>query len=172
SEGNPFFAEELFAAHLNGTKLPSALRELLLARVQSLTEATQRVVEVAAVTGTRVDHELLAAVVGQGADELVGLLREAVTHHVLAVDPDSGAYVFRHALVQEAVYDDLLPVQRSPLHAAYARALDRRIEAGGGASAVERGQLAYHWYAAHDQGQALLANVRAGQAAESASGPT
>jgi tetratricopeptide (TPR) repeat protein len=75
------------------------------------------------------------------------------------------------------------------MHAAYARALERRIQQraaadagaigatwGGataveatGATALERGQLAYHWYAAHDLGEALLASVRAGQAAESAS---
>jgi DNA-binding CsgD family transcriptional regulator len=174
SEGNPFFAEELLAAHLEGTKLPLALRDLLLARVETLSEATQRVLEVAAVAGTRVDHQLLAAVVGQDTEELVWLLREAVTRHVLAVAEASGAYVFRHALVQEAIYDDLLPVQRGPLHAAYARALERRIEQRGevsgarSATAVERGQLAYHWYAAHDLGQALLSSVQAGQAAESA----
>jgi DNA-binding CsgD family transcriptional regulator/tetratricopeptide (TPR) repeat protein len=166
SEGNPFFAEELMAAHLEGSRLPSALRDLLLARVEALSEEAQRVLQVAAVAGTRVDHELLAAVVGQDAERLVWLLREAVTHHVLAVDATSGAYVFRHALVQEAIYDDLLPVQRGPLHAAYARALQDRIERRGGASAAERGRLAYHWYAAHDQGQALLAAVLAGQAAE------
>jgi DNA-binding CsgD family transcriptional regulator/tetratricopeptide (TPR) repeat protein len=88
---------------------------------------------------------------------------------VLAVDPASGGYVFRHALVQEAIYDDLLPVQRGPLHAAYARALEHRIELRGDpGTAVEQGQLAHHWHAAHDQGQALVASVRAGQAAESA----
>jgi ATP/maltotriose-dependent transcriptional regulator MalT len=175
SEGNPFFAEELLAAHLDGTRLPSVLRELVLARVQALSEPAQRVLEVAAVAGTRVDHPLLAEVVGQDTEQLVWLLREAVTRHVLAVDEAGDAYAFRHALVQEAIYDDLLPVQRGPLHAAYARALERRIDQRGdasgppGATAVELGQLAYHWYAAHDQGQALVASVRAGQAAESAS---
>ncbi len=171
SQGNPFFAEELLAAHLEGVRLPLVLRDLVLARVQALSEPAQRVLEAAA-AGTRVDHELLAAVVGEEAGRLVWLLREAVGHHVLVVDQATGAYVFRHALVEEAVYDDLLPVQRVPLHAAYARALDRRIEQRGDpgrATAAERGQLAYHWYAAHDQGQALLASVRAGQAAESAS---
>ena len=174
SEGNPFFAEELLAAHLDGTRLPLVLRDLVLARVEALSEPTQRVLEVAAVAGTRVDHELLAAVVGQDAEELVWLLREAVTRHILGVDEAGGAYVFRHALVQEAIYDDLLPVQRGPLHAAYARALERRIQqradASGTASgtAVEWGQLAYHWYAAHDLGQALVASVQAGQAAEAA----
>jgi ATP/maltotriose-dependent transcriptional regulator MalT len=172
SEGNPFFAEELLAAHLDGTRLPLVLRDLVLARVETLSEPAQRVLEVAAVAGTRVDHELLAAVVGQDAEQLVGLLREAVGRHILGVDEAGGAYVFRHGLVQEAVYDDLLPVQRGPLHAAYARALERRIEQRGDASgtgtAVEWGQLAYHWYAAHDLGQALVASVRAGQAAEAA----
>src|SRR5215216_6163097 len=175
SEGNPFFAEELLAAHLDGSRLPSALRELVLARVAALSEPTQRVLEMAAVAGTRVDHQLLAAVVGQDTEMLVWLLREAVTHHVLGVDEAGDAYAFRHALVQEAIYDDLLPVQRGPLHAAYARALERRIDQRGhdsgrpGATAVELGQLAYHWYAAHDLGQALVASVQAGQAAESAS---
>jgi predicted ATPase len=124
SGGNPFFAEELLAAHQDGTRLPEALRELVLARVGTLPEATQRVLQVAAVAGTRVDHQLLAAVVGLDAGRLVELLREAVGRHVLVAEAASGAYAFRHALVAEAVYDDLLPVQRGPLHAAYAHALE------------------------------------------------
>jgi DNA-binding CsgD family transcriptional regulator/tetratricopeptide (TPR) repeat protein len=176
SEGNPFFAEELLAARLEGTRLPPALRDLLLARVDALPEPAQRMLAAAAVAGSRVDHELLAAATGQDGGQLVPLLREAVTRHLLAVDETSGGYVFRHALVQEAVYGELLPAQRGPLHAAYARALDRRIGrrgAGGsaGATAVELGQLAYHWQGAGDKEQALPALVRAGQAAELAAAP-
>ncbi|HEX5880241.1 MAG TPA: helix-turn-helix transcriptional regulator, partial [Actinomycetota bacterium] len=78
------------------------------------------------------------------------------------MDEDGDAYAFRHALVQEALYDDLLPGERGSLHAAYAAALASR---GGPA---ELGQLAYHAYAAHDTGAALLASVRAGMAAEAA----
>jgi ATP/maltotriose-dependent transcriptional regulator MalT len=173
SEGNPFFAEELLAARLDGPRLPSALRDVLLARVETLSEPAQRVLEAAAVAGSRVDHELLATVTGQDAGRLVELLREAVGSHLLAAHPGSGAYSFRHALVQEAVYDDLLPVQRGPLHAAYASALSERIRQGGAAgasaTAIAYGQLAYHWAAAHDQPNALLAGVMAGQAAESVS---
>jgi DNA-binding CsgD family transcriptional regulator/tetratricopeptide (TPR) repeat protein len=177
SEGNPFFAEELLAARLDGARLPPALRDLLLARVDTLPEPAQQVLAAAAVAGSRVDHELLAVASGQDDEQLVPLLREAVTHHLLAVDEASGTYVFRHALVQEAVYGELLPAQRGPLHAAYARALDRRIgrrvgDADSGGTTVELGQLAYHWHAAGDQGQALLAFVRAGQAAELAAAPT
>src|SRR6266511_1644696 len=172
SEGNPFFAEELLAARVGGVggsaELPEAIRDLLLARVEALPEATQRMLQVAAVAGRRVDHDLLAEVAAQPPERLVELLREAVTHHLLVVDGGSGAYAFRHALVQEAIYDDLLPVQRPPLHAASAHALAARIEGEGGAGAAELGRLAYHWYAAHDLGRALLASVQAGQAAEAA----
>ena len=79
--------------------------------------------------------------------------------------------------MQEAVYDDLLPAQRAPLHAACARVLAARIErravagVSGGVAAVELAQLAYHWHAAGDPAQALPAFVRAGQAAELAAAP-
>ncbi len=175
SEGNPFFAEELLAARVAGVEgsaeLPEALRDLLLARVEALPQATQRLLQVAAVAGRRVDHHLLAEVAAQPPEDLVELLREAVAHHVLVVESGIGAYAFRHALVQEAIYDDLLPVQRPPLHAAYARALAAQTEGDGGAGAAELGRLAYHWYAAHDLGRALLASVQAGQAAEAAFAP-
>jgi tetratricopeptide (TPR) repeat protein len=167
SEGNPFFAEELLAARREGVDLPEALRDLLLARVQVLSAATQRGLQVAAVAGQQVDHELLAAVAGQRPERLIEPLREAIGRQVLVVEEGGDTYRFRHALVQEAIYDDLLPVQRGPLHAAYAGALTARIERrGGGATASELGQLAHHCYVAHDQGRALLASVRAGQAAE------
>src|SRR5262249_57436561 len=79
-----------------------------------------------------------------------------------------GAYAAGHALVQEAIYEALRPVQRPPLHAAYARVLAARIEGQRDAGTAELGRLAYHWYAAHDLGRALLASVQAGQAAEAA----
>src|SRR6266498_101945 len=150
SDGNPFFAEELAAVHAEGTQLPEALRDLLLARVEALPDAAQRVLQVAAVAGRRVDHHLLATVAAEPEGGLVELLREAVVRHVLAEAPGDG-YAFRHALVQEAIYDDLLHVERGPLHAAYARALAERVQQRGGhATAVELGQLAHHWYAAND----------------------
>ena len=76
--------------------------------------------------------------------------------------------------MQEAVYDDLLPVQRGrctpPTPARWAAGSSSATPATGtGATAAEWGQLAYHWYAAHDLGQALPASVHAGQAAEAAS---
>jgi DNA-binding CsgD family transcriptional regulator len=179
SDGNPSFAEELLAAHRAGLAdrgLHQALRDLLLVRVEVLTEPAQQLLEVAAVAGRRVDHELLAAVADQPLERLVGLLREAVSHHVLVAEEakgptgadGEGTYAFRHALVQEAVYGGLLPVERRRLHAAYAGALAARLHDAGRATATDLGQLAHHAHAAHDLEAAVPAAVRAGQAAEDA----
>jgi len=174
SEGNPFFAESLVAARIEGIALPEALRDVLLAQVENLSAETQRVLQVAAVAGRRIDHDLLAEVTGLALERLLERLREAITHHILVVEEGEHGYSFRHALVQEAVYDDLLPMQRVPLHAACARALAARAEqppGTGRAPAAVLGQLAYHWFAAQNVDEALVASVRAGQAAEAACAP-
>jgi predicted ATPase len=147
SDGNPFFAEEMLAAHVQHIDLSSPLRELVLTRVRAVSEPAQQMLGVAAVAGRRVDHDLLAEVTGLPAPKLIGLLREAVDDHVLVVERGvtTDVYAFRHSLVQQAIYDDLLAAQRHPLHADYAHAMTRRIEERGGAaaaSAVELGQLA------------------------------
>ena len=55
SEGNPFYAEQLLAARAGGAQaLPATLAEVLLARVQGLSEQAQQVLRVAAVAGRRV----------------------------------------------------------------------------------------------------------------------
>ena len=55
-------------------------------------------------------------------DEVLDGLRNLVAHHVL-VPIDTG-YRFRHALLQEAVYDELLPGERTRLHTAIAESLE------------------------------------------------
>ena len=93
-------------------------------------------------------------------------LREAVARHVLVRSkrPTEGRYAFRHALVQEAVYDELLPEERTRLHSAFAEAL--ADDATGQADATRAAELAYHWQAAHDLPRAFEAWIRAGIAAE------
>jgi predicted ATPase len=56
SDGNPFFAEELLAAHVRHVDISSALRELVLTRVHALSVPAQQMLEKAAVAGRRVDH--------------------------------------------------------------------------------------------------------------------
>ncbi|MGH3453868.1 MAG: ATP-binding protein, partial [Nocardioidaceae bacterium] len=165
AEGNAFFTEELVAATEGGARsLPTNLADLLLVRLDQLDDDTRTVVRAAGVAGRRVSHELLARVVEIDAGALDEALRAAVERNVLvAVSADS--YAFRHALLAEAVYDDLLPGERVRLHAAYVAALRTR-EVGGTAA-----ELARHARAAHDLTTAAVASVDAGDEAMTVAGP-
>jgi DNA-binding CsgD family transcriptional regulator/tetratricopeptide (TPR) repeat protein len=166
SEGNPFFTEELLASSARGKDLlPESLRDALLLRVEGLPAPARQVVRIAAVAGRSLDHALLAAIAGLADEELTRAIRDAVASHILATQPESGGYSFRHALVREAVYDDLLPAERRTLHVELAHVLTEGPElAGAGASAAA--ELAYHWHAAGQLPEALVASIRAGMAAE------
>jgi ATP/maltotriose-dependent transcriptional regulator MalT len=164
SEGNPLYAEEILAAGLDGRgALPPTLRDALMLRVERLPPSAQRVLQRLALQPAA-DHALLAAVSGLDERAMHDAVREAVANHIVVTVGDDG-YGFRHALLREVVYDDLLPGERTAMHAALARALEDRIEAGD-AGAHMTAAAAHHWASAGDQPQALGAAVRAALAAE------
>jgi DNA-binding CsgD family transcriptional regulator len=167
SEGNPFFAEELVLAGdgAGPAALPPSLQEVLLTRVVRLGHGTQQVLAVAAAAGPGIDQPMLATVAGMGEAELLHGLREAVDRQVLLPEPGGDGYVFRHALVAEAVYGELLPGERVRLHTALAGALEAGLGAGDG-PATRAARIAHHWSAAGDQPRALSASVEAAAAAE------
>jgi predicted ATPase len=104
SGGNAFFAEELLAAarEENGNpQLPPSLENVLLSRVQILSENAQATLRIAAAASGPVPHQLLAAVSDLPEPNLLAALREAVAHQVLVPDPATETYSFRHALSQE-----------------------------------------------------------------------
>lgn len=165
SEGNAFFAEELVSASSDG--LPHGLAEVLMARIEGLEPATQQVLRIASVSGRRVRHDRLAAVSGLPDHELEQALRDAVAHHVLVPEAGDGdAYAFRHALLREAVYHELLPGERSRLHAGYAEHLAGHTDEPGAAA-----KLAHHAMAGHDLPRALAASVRAAREADDREAP-
>ncbi|WP_020418826.1 helix-turn-helix transcriptional regulator [Amycolatopsis sp. ATCC 39116] len=164
SEGNPFFAEELMAAGVECEDLPAGLAEVLLSRLERLSPEARRVVRTISAAGDSVAHTALAEVTGLDELELDEALREAVHHHVLVIE--RGAYTFRHALLQEAVYADLLPGERVRMHAAYAERI-RRTPQGRGHDA----KLAYHSLRSRDLKAALPALLRAAEEAERLGAP-
>jgi DNA-binding CsgD family transcriptional regulator len=165
SEGNPFFAEELIAASEEADgALPASLRDVLSLRIEALPGDARHALRVAAAAGRRAGHRLIAAVVDLPEPALLEALRAALAQHVLVQEADG--YAFRHALLQEAAYADLLPGERTALHLALAQALSNDpslTDDTGGAAAAE---LAHHWRAAHRLPEALAAHVRAGLEAE------
>jgi DNA-binding CsgD family transcriptional regulator len=167
SGGNAFFAEELIAAKAGAQDLPATLREVLLTRVGGLPDATQRLLRVVAAAGRSVSGRRLADVAGVPEDRLTVTLRDAIAQHVLVVeagDQGEDRYLFRHALVQEAIEQELLPSERRRLHAAFATSLtDHPADPPDAGADAE---LAYHWLAAGDLPRAFAASVAAAQSAE------
>jgi DNA-binding CsgD family transcriptional regulator/tetratricopeptide (TPR) repeat protein len=164
SEGNAFFCEELVAAGALSAEvvLPEALADVLRERIEGLSLPAQEILKLASVAGRAVSHRLLVEVAGLPEPEVEAGIREAIAAQVIVADPVTESYRFRHALLQEAVYADLLPGERSRIHATYAR----HLAATGPAA-----ELARHCLASHDLSGALEALVRAAADAKAVSAP-
>jgi ATP/maltotriose-dependent transcriptional regulator MalT len=164
AEGNPLFVEALVGNGEPGTGLPESLHDLLMAGLRRLPEETQEVVRVASAGGERIGHGLLTAVTGLDGTALGRALRPAVAANVLLAESDG--YAFRHALIREAVHDELLPGERGQVHSRFAEVIeaDPALVTPGRAAAEQ----AWHWSAAHDAPRALVSAWQAaGQAGRS-----
>ncbi len=190
AEGNAYYAEELLAdaarsgrpvagrgvagravagtSATAGPALPAGLADLLLARTERLSAAAQQVLRAAAVTGRHVDDELVMRASGLATPEYEDAIREAVAQGLLIPDASHGL-AFRHALLREAIYADLLPGERTRLHGLLAGLLsdERRLAEVPGSAA----ELAYHSLASHDIPGAFAASVQAGEEAERLAAP-
>lgn len=158
--GNAFYAEELLDAGLADAdaRIPDTLADLLLVRLDRLDDAARAVVRVAACAAGPVDDNTLAAVADLPPGDVAAGVRAALDHRVLTLRGEQ--YTFRHALLAEAVRDDLLPAERRRIHAAYLDAVGSgRIEQS--AAAV----VAHHALGAGDLARAFTASVDAGREA-------
>jgi DNA-binding NarL/FixJ family response regulator/tetratricopeptide (TPR) repeat protein len=164
SDGNPFLAEELLAARSEeATGAPTKVRDIVLARVETLSDRTQGVLRILSAARRSLAHRALAAVSGMVEHELEDCLREALGHHVL-VRTEGGAYAFRHALTREAIYEGLLVGERERLHVELARALEAHRAIAGNDTPELLADRAHHWYCAGDRRRALESAVAAGLA--------
>jgi DNA-binding CsgD family transcriptional regulator len=160
SEGIPFYVEEL--ASFSGERLPVSLRDVLLLRYERLDAEARRFTRVLATGGVEVPDPVLRAVFEGDESVLESAVRSAVDAQIVVIRGD--AYAFRHALMQEAVYAELLPTERTRLHTAYAVALEAVAP-----TARVLADIAHHWRAAHVPDRALAAAVAAQRAASGAS---
>jgi adenylate cyclase len=142
ADGNPLFLEERLAEMLEagtlvedqGTwrlrepatpPLPQLLERLVRSREDRLSPAAVDAIRAAAVLGTRFTAGLLATMLGTTPDSLAPVLTELtesdLVHHA---ENSRTAFLFRHALIQEATYVALLRAERRDLHARAARAIE------------------------------------------------
>jgi DNA-binding CsgD family transcriptional regulator len=170
SEGNPLYTEELLAAGLDGRgAAPQSLRDAFMVRIERLSPDAQRLARAVAV-GRVLDEGMLVDVTGLSREAVQVALREAVAEQVLIACDETG-FGFRHALLREALHDDLLPGERSELHLALARAIEQRAASSAVPADDEREReraatVAGHYAAAGDQPEALRTTVVAAVAAQ------
>ena len=88
-----------------------------------------------------------------------GYLREALDANVLRQKGDF--LEFRHPLLREAAYDDLMPDERARIHGRLAEILQARVDAEPDPGLATLSRLAFHWNAAHDLPRTLAASVHA-----------
>jgi len=165
SEGNPLFAEELATAADPSAHLPASIAAATATKVETLSDEARAVLRVASVVGRSAPYAALRDASGLDDEALARALREAVRAGLLEPHHVGEAYRFRHALLQDAIYQETLPGERRRLHAAVARALtaDPNHKPDDPDLAP---RLAHHWFEAGDVDRALLASLAAATAAE------
>jgi class 3 adenylate cyclase/tetratricopeptide (TPR) repeat protein len=130
-DGNPFFLEQL-ALHAGEAKtrlldlmVPDTIHDVMMARIDRLPVQTKELLQTAAVIGREFSSRLLSAV--WKGSELEAQLRELIRLDFIyeRVEPEGTAYVFRHALTQEAAYGTLLGRHRRTWHGVIGHALEQ-----------------------------------------------
>jgi len=160
SEGNPLFVEELVAsvATDGALRLPplSSVRAVIRERIARLPEATRDLVVAAAIVGREFRGRIVADMVG--TDDAGGRIKPVLALGMVAMTgPDR--YRFSHAVIAEAIADELDPSECARIHLRAAQALERH---GGDASVLAHHLLAAGNFAAD---AAVTAAVRAAEAA-------
>jgi class 3 adenylate cyclase len=182
SEGNPFVLEEMLKAAIDRgdiyrdeadwqrkpiseLRMPKTVRDSILLRVERL-EATQaEILRCAAVLGRSFDYQTLIRLSEQDRMAVETALQTAVQQQLLEVEEtdSSGRYRFRHALTQEAIYNDLSVPTRERLHSAAADVLAEGAE-------TPRAEVAFHLRNAHRWQEAIQVTMQAAAAAEAGQG--
>ncbi len=142
--GNPFYVEEVINSLIEsgilvdhdgdwrfpGTSqeimVPATIQGVITARLDRLDAAAKEILQEASVIGRTFYYEILEGITTQEApiDQYLHQLQELDLIRVRSTHPDL-EYSFKHALIQEAVYDGLLKRQRQNIHERVGLALEK-----------------------------------------------
>lgn len=128
SEGNPYMVVETVRAVLehdgapSSAPMPAAVRELVAARLRTLSEPAKRLIDVAAVIGRRCEFALLQPASGLDENEAADGVEELVRRRIF--EQASDGLEFTHDQIREAHLAEILAPRRAILHRRVARALE------------------------------------------------
>jgi class 3 adenylate cyclase/energy-coupling factor transporter ATP-binding protein EcfA2 len=170
AEGNPLFIEQL-SASIGETapgRLPTSIREIVAARLDSLPAAERALLLDAAVVGKVFWLDALAELSERGDRVELTRIAEQLERRDL-IGRESGSmiegktqFAFTHALIREVAYDLLPRAERARRHAIVAEFFGRAT--GGSGEAI--GAMARHWHAAGDHERAIPQLLRVAELAE------
>jgi class 3 adenylate cyclase/predicted ATPase len=138
TDGNPLFVEELTktvleAGILDGPlpplAIPETLQDSLMARLDRLAPLRQ-IAQIGAAIGREFSYSLLRALVERDEKALKDALVQLEDAELVfrRGDPPEAIYSFKHALVQEAAYENMLKSRRQVLHLRIAETLRNRFQ--------------------------------------------
>jgi predicted ATPase/energy-coupling factor transporter ATP-binding protein EcfA2 len=108
--------------------IPSTLQKLVLGRLDRMS-SNREVAQMAAALGREFHYDILAAVVSTDTQTLLAELEKLVTAEILCVkgQPRNCTFAFKHALLEEALYDALSEDDGKRLHRKIAEAMEARF---------------------------------------------
>jgi serine/threonine protein kinase/predicted ATPase len=114
--------------NLLGREIPATLQDLVMARLERM-DCEREVAPLAATLGREFSYELLAAVTTLDEPALQAELVKLVQAEILYPKgrPPNCTYVFKHALLEDALYNSLLKAQRQKFHRRIAEVLESRF---------------------------------------------
>ena len=147
--GVPLFVEEVTRLLLERGEqggvqtIPPTLQQSLTARLDRLGSARE-VAQIGSVVGRGFSYNLLHALAGMADAPLQAALEKLAEADILLVQglPPESDYRFKHALIQDAAYENLLKSRRQVLHRRVAEILRDRFAA---TAAAEPEALAHHF---------------------------
>ncbi|HVO88410.1 MAG TPA: AAA family ATPase [Casimicrobiaceae bacterium] len=152
--GNPFFVSEVLAHP--GTRVPSTIRDAVLARTANLSAAASNVIEHAAIVPRAIEVHLIETILGPA----LAAIEECVRSGLLIAE---GATLrFRHELARAAVEESILAPRAKRLHASVLAAL-----CGEPATSVALARLVHHAHLAGDADAVLRLAPQAAREAAS-----
>jgi predicted ATPase len=109
-------------------ELPQTLQELVMARLDRMS-SNREVAQLAASLGREFDYELLAAVATVNEQTLRAELAKLVSAGILYVkgQPPACTYLFKHALLEEALHSAIDGAERRRLHQQVAEVMEARF---------------------------------------------
>lgn len=164
--GNPLFLERL-AASTTPAELPRSLVNLFGDQIARLAAPSQQVLRLLAVGGSSAPAIVLErCVAALDIDPVVALKDLESAGMIESVRGESGGvHAFRHPILEEIVYEQMIAAERVALHARLATALETQL-----GDLARRPpwvtHLARHWWSAGAMDRALPALLLAAEAAE------